>query len=54
MSYLHSYRTINELTDQLEYERLRREKLEALLDNYKREINHLNRALDNAPIQVLK
>jgi len=43
--------TINELTDQLEYERLRREKLEALLDNYKREINHLNRALDNTHMQ---
>ena len=35
------YRTINELETQLDYERLRREKLEAQLDQHRREIADL-------------
>lgn len=35
------YRTISELEAQLDYERLRREKLEAQLDQYRREIADL-------------
>ncbi|KAI8770636.1 ankyrin repeat domain-containing protein 42 isoform X1 [Biomphalaria glabrata] len=39
--------TINELESQLEYEKLRREKLEAQLDQYKREIGYLNAQIEN-------
>ena len=36
---------INELEAQLDYERLRRERLEAQIDEYRREINYLNSKL---------
>nr|XP_014347404.1 PREDICTED: ankyrin repeat domain-containing protein 42 isoform X2 [Latimeria chalumnae] len=39
-------RTIHELQAQLEYERLRREKLECQLDDYRAEIGHLNKCLE--------
>ncbi|XP_006628141.2 ankyrin repeat domain-containing protein 42 isoform X1 [Lepisosteus oculatus] len=38
-------RTIEELKAQLEYERVRREKLECQLDDYRAEIGHLNKCL---------
>ncbi|MBN3308856.1 ANR42 protein, partial [Amia calva] len=40
-------RTIKELQAQLEYERVRREKLECQLDDYRAEIGHLNKCLQN-------
>lgn len=40
--YLFIYRTINELEAQLDYERLRREKLEAQLDQYRRDMADLS------------
>ena len=43
----HSFRSITELEAQLDYERLRREKLEAQLDEYRREIAFLNSQLDD-------
>lgn len=39
--FLFIFRTISELEAQLDYERLRREKLEAQLDQYRREIADL-------------
>lgn len=41
MEYLICNRTITELEAQLDYERLRREKLEAQLDEYRREISEM-------------
>ncbi|XP_043927086.1 ankyrin repeat domain-containing protein 42 [Protopterus annectens] len=38
--------TIQELQAQLEYERLRREKMECELDDYRAEVNHLNKCLE--------
>ncbi|KAH3879580.1 hypothetical protein DPMN_003485 [Dreissena polymorpha] len=40
--HLSFYRTINELEAQLDYERLRREKLEAQLDQYRRDMADLS------------
>ena len=41
-----TFRTVNELEAQLDYERIRREKLEAQLDEYRREITYLSNELD--------
>ena len=41
-------RMIKELESQLEYERLRREKLESQLDECRSEIQHLNHQLERA------
>ncbi|KAK7090405.1 ankyrin repeat domain-containing protein 42-like [Littorina saxatilis] len=43
--------TISELEAQLDYERLRREKLEAQLDQYRREISYLNSQMENMQLQ---
>lgn len=43
-------RTIKELQGQLEYERLRREKLEGQLDEYRAEVDQLRKTLEK--IQV--
>lgn len=43
-------RTIKELQDQLAYERLRREKLESQLDEYRAEVDQLKETLEK--IQV--
>lgn len=40
------YRTITELEAQLDYERVRREKLEAQLDEYRREVTYLHNELE--------
>lgn len=40
------HRQIDELTSQLDYERIKRERLEAQLDEYRREIVHLNAQLE--------
>nr|XP_008537111.1 PREDICTED: ankyrin repeat domain-containing protein 42 isoform X3 [Equus przewalskii] len=47
---LKSERTVKELQDQLEYERLRREKLECQLDGYRAEVDQLRETLEK--IQV--
>ena len=44
------FRLINELEAQLDYERLRREKLEAQLDEYRREIAHLNAKMEELAV----
>ena len=44
------YRTINELEAQLDYERLRREKLEAQLDQYRRDMAELSYRLQSREI----
>lgn len=43
--------TISELEAQLDYERLRREKLEAQLDQYRREISYLNSQMENMQME---
>ena len=43
--------TINELEAQLDYERIRRERLEAQLDEYRREIAYLNSLVEEATHQ---
>ncbi|XP_076435411.1 ankyrin repeat domain-containing protein 42-like isoform X1 [Babylonia areolata] len=45
--------TIGELEAQLDYERLRREKLEAQLDQYRREIAYLHTQMENMQMQDL-
>ncbi|XP_059144476.1 ankyrin repeat domain-containing protein 42-like [Physella acuta] len=44
--------TINELEAKLDYERLKREKLEAQLDQYRREIGYLNSEIENMQINM--
>ena len=48
--YFNVYRTINELEAQLDYERLRREKLEAQLDQYRRDMAELSYRLQSREI----
>ncbi|BFZ00782.1 hypothetical protein BsWGS_03821 [Bradybaena similaris] len=43
---------IHELEAQLDYEKLKREKLEAQLDEYRREIGHLNAAIEDMQFQM--
>ena len=43
-------RTINELQGQLAYERLRREKLECQLDEYRVEVDQLKETLEKAQV----
>lgn len=47
MNYFCVRRTITELEAQLDYERLRREKLEAQLDEYRREISEMKYQLQS-------
>ncbi|XP_062423351.1 ankyrin repeat domain-containing protein 42 [Rhea pennata] len=42
-------KTVKELEAQLEYERVRREKLESQLDDYRAEIGHLRKSLEKTP-----
>ncbi|CAL1542991.1 unnamed protein product [Lymnaea stagnalis] len=44
--------TINELEAQLDYEKLKREKLEAQLDQYRREIGYLSSQIENMQISM--
>ena len=48
---LYHFRTINELEAQLDYERLRREKLEAQLDQYRRDMAELSYRLQSREIE---
>ncbi|KAM8814141.1 ankyrin repeat domain-containing protein 42 isoform 1-T1 [Rhynchonycteris naso] len=50
---LESEKTIQELQDQLEYERLRREKLECQLDEYRAEVDQLRETLENIQVPNL-
>lgn len=45
--------TISELEAQLDYERLRREKLEAQLDQYRQEISYLNSQMENLQMEEI-
>lgn len=43
-------RAVRELETQLEYERVRREKLESQLDDYRAEISHLRKSLEKTHV----
>lgn len=46
-------RTIKELQDQLAYERLRREKLECQLDEYRAEVDQLKETLEKIQVPTI-